>query len=266
MSIFGGIEDNLDDHFSEYRRLLKRKQHHDRLNSAAINISRSTTSTSILLTSALIHQRSCQLNSKQPSFSEAKHAFYQLRSIKICSTFKSNIRQIFRNQLVFAAYRLNQPISRHRHTSTPELTLRQFAPSTITLTSGLPKIKIEKYDGDQFKWNMWYGLLFGFSTNSAIFCKCSSGKRTTVWKTRHNCQPVHLQTATTLHPLRHIIAIVCGVFHLLFPILRKRFRHLDSRTTWTPPFTCSLQPTNFNHRSERLQWDPIHHQQQHSAA
>ena len=139
--------------------------------------------------------------------------------------------------------------------------------STIWQTSRLPKTKIDKYDGGPIKWNMWYGLSQATVHSKPISDaeKLTHLQKLTTWHAQqaiagYSCNSA--MYATALHELELRLGrpdIIVNnfinklqqrlqrdrsnrlwIFHLWFAILWNVFSHLDSPTTWTPPFTCIL--------------------------
>ena len=167
MSTFAGIEDKLDDLFSEYSRLLRRIINPRDATSAATNSAQSNNQSAPSLQTASSNQSArieFSANSSavtttqqlQPSFSVANMS----TSVKNNQNLPDNQQQqatVIPQSNSFTAL-LFPPTNfmPQTHNNTAVYTA-PFSSSTITQTSRLPKIKLDKYDGDPMKWNMWYG-------------------------------------------------------------------------------------------------------------
>ena len=200
----------------------------------------------------------------------------QSKATIICQTTNSNNQQLFRNQIVLPHYRFLRRISRLRLISTQQFTLRQFylqrlhrhhdyrrsnlTSTTLIRWNGIcgtacskllftvnqsPTQKLMLRRNSDAETHEYFRILM----QQRYVCNSSSRFQTRIWKTRQLSTIISTSYNNSACLQRNISNRLWN-FHLSFAILWKLFRHLGSPTTWTPPTTCNLQPTNFTTLSD----------------
>ena len=164
LSTFTGIEDKLDDLVSEYRRLLKRNINATDATSASANSAQFNNQNAPRLQTASSNQSALidfSANSSAVTSTQHQQPSFSVANMSTSVENNQNLQDNQQQQATFVLQLNSFAALPFPPTNFRPQTHNNTAPissSTITQTSRLPKIKVDKYDGDPMKWNMWYGL------------------------------------------------------------------------------------------------------------